>query len=441
MRARYLTYLSGPLLGLLLTLAGTAQAAPAIQHWQTANGVRAYFIPTSELPMVDIRIVFDAGSARDAGQAGLASLTNRLLADGAGNLNADQIADIFASRGALLGYGSARDMAWVSLRSLSDEDLLAPAVNTVALMLKAPTFGETGFNRERDRMVTDVRQQDQEPDDIAEKKFYAAVYGKHPYASPPDGTEQSLHALTRQQVVDLHKRYYVARNAVLAIVGALTREQAQALAETLVSGLPAGEPAPPLPQVADMTAEDDVTVNFPSTQTHLRLGQPGQSRHDPDYFPLYVGNHVLGGSGLVSRLSKSIREKRGLSYSVFSYFVPMRRLGPFVLGLQTKNAQADEAMKLLRENLARFVSEGPTDEELTASKKNIVGGFPLRIDSNSELVEYLAMIGFYGLALDYLDTFTTHVEQVTREQIRDAFERRIHPDKLAVIRVGEIKKD
>jgi zinc protease len=166
------------------------------------------------------------------------------------------------------------------------------------------------------------------------------------------------------------------------------------------------------------------------------MGGPGMSRRDPDYFSLYVGNHILGGGGLVSRLNEEIREKRGLSYSVYSYFSPMRRKGPYVLGLQTRNDQVGQALEIARETVKRFIKEGPTAEELEAAKKNITGGFPLRIDSNAEIVEYIAMIGFYGLPLDYLDTFSANVEAVTREQIRDAFRRRVVPDRMVTVVVG-----
>jgi zinc protease len=428
------------LFGTLLLATGTVQAVPKIQHWQTTHGARVYFVPAPDIPMVDVRVVFDAGGARDDAYPGLANLTNRLLADGAGNLDANQVAESFETRGAQLGYGSARDMAWVSLRSLSDPKLLQPALETLALMLRLPTFGEAGFKRERDRMLTAVRQQRYEPDEITEKRFYAAAYGQHPYASPPEGTDQSLQALTRDQVKAFHARYYVAGNAIVAIVGALTRPQAEALAAAVMGSLPRGEPAPMLPEVPILNGESLVAVAFPSSQTHVRMGQPALTRDDPDYFPLSVGNHVLGGGGLVSRINRVIREERGLSYSVYSYVTPMRCQGPFAMALQTKNAQADEAIELLRQNLRRFVNEGPTEKELEAAKQNIIGGFPLRIDSNAELVDYLTVIGFYHLPLDWLETYTTRVAQVTREQVRDAFKRRIHPERLVVVRVGEHSK-
>ncbi|MGB5736263.1 MAG: pitrilysin family protein, partial [Thiohalocapsa sp.] len=233
-----------------------------------------------------------------------------------------------------------------------------------------------------------------------------------------------------------HQRYYVAANATIAIVGALNRSQAEQLANRITAGLPQGEAAAPLPEVSDPSDGGSVQIEFPSSQTHLYAGQPGMSRGDPDYFPLYVGNHILGGSGLVSILMHEVRETRGLSYSVYSYFAPMAERGPMILGLQTKNTQADEARGVLLDTLQRFVDEGPTDEELEAAVKNITGGFPLRIASNAKVVQYLAMLGFYDLPLDYLDRFQGRVSAVTKEQVRDAYQRRVHPDRLAVVQVG-----
>ena len=166
------------------------------------------------------------------------------------------------------------------------------------------------------------------------------------------------------------------------------------------------------------------------------MGAPGMRRGDPDYFPLYVGNHVLGGGGLVSRLHEEVREQRGLSYSVNSYFSPMEQNGPYLLSLQTRNDQVDEALAVMRETLEEFVDKGPTEKELIASKKNITGGFPLRIESNSKILDYITMIGFYDLPLDYLETFNASVMAVTREQIVDAYQRRVSPDTMVTIIVG-----
>ncbi len=427
------------LLGALALLSNVAQAGPAIQHWQTQNGARVYFVPAPELPMVDVRAVFDAGSARDEGRNGLAALTGAMLAEGvkttAGELNADEIAERFAALGARFDAGADRDRTSVSLRSLTELTLLQPALDLMAQVLRAPSFPAAGFERERNRMLVGLRQQEQSPGDIASKNFYKALYADHPYATDPSGTEQAVSKLTREDVAAFHARYYVARNALVAIVGALSRAQAEALAEQVAGGLPSGESAPALAPVAPQ-APQTVSLPHPSSQTHILLGQTGMSRADPDFFPLLVGNHILGGNGLVSRISNEVREKRGLSYSAYSYFAPMRAAGPFILGLQTQNEKADEALQVLRDTLSAFVVNGPSEKELKAAKQNLTGGFALRLDSNSKLLDHLAVIGFYGLPLDYLDTYTKHVEQVTLAQIKDAFQRRIKPERMVTVIVG-----
>jgi len=205
----------------------------------------------------------------------------------------------------------------------------------------------------------------------------------------------------------------------------------------LVAHLPKGAPAEKLPKVANLNEQETIKLAHPSTQTHILLGQPGMKRGDPDYFALYVGNHILGGNGLVSRLSNEIREKRGLAYSTYSYFLPMRKDGPFQIGLQTRNDQAEEALKVVRETLNNFIENGPTDEELNASKKNITGGFPLRISSNQKILGYIGMIGFYDLPLDYLDTFNEKIQAVSADDIKDAFKRRVHPDTMVTVLVGQ----
>lgn len=427
------------LLGALALLANVAQAGPAIQHWQTQNGARVYFVPAPQLPMADVRVMFDAGSARDADKNGLAALTGAMLAEGVktatGELNADEIAERFAALGARFGAGADRDSASVSLRSLTEGKLLQPALDLMAEVLRAPSFPAAAFERERNRMLVGLRQQEQSPGDSASKNFYKALYADHPYAGEPGGNEQSVSKLTREDAAAFHARYYVAQNAVVAIVGALSRADAEALAEQVVGSLPSGERAPTLPAVAPQVPQT-IRIPHPSAQTHILLGQIGMSRDDPDYFPLLAGNHILGGNGLVSRISNEVREKRGLSYSAYSYFAPMRVAGPYTLGLQTRNDKADEALQVLRDTLSTFVTKGPSEKELKAAKQNISGGFALRLDSNSKLLDYLALIGFYNLPLDYLDTYARHVEQVTLAQIKDAFQRRIKPEQMVTVIVG-----
>jgi zinc protease len=427
-----------------LLLAGFAPgllALPQIQTWTTGNGARVYFVPAPQLPMVDVRVVFDGGSARDGSQPGRALLTNALLAEGAGRLDADGIADAFDRVGADFSNDSLRDMTLVGLRTVTDPKLMTQAVETAALVLNEPTFPRDALERERQRLLVAMRAKEQSPEEIADRRFFTALYGDHPYAHRPIGDEQSVRALTRDDLIAHYRTYYVGRNAVVAIVGALDRNGAERLAEQLVGRLPAGAAAPalpPVPPVPPTAKASRIDIVFPSTQTHILMGQTGMRRDDPDYFPLYVGNFILGGSGLVSRVSDEVREKRGLAYSAYSGFTPMRLEGPFTLGLQTATANTPQALQVLRDTLEKFEREGPTDKELIAAKKNITGGFPLAFDSNSEIVGFLALIGFYGLPLDYLDTYTRNVESVTVAQIRDAFRRRIHPEAMVTVTVGAV---
>ena len=419
----------------LVALNALAVAAPQVQSWQTAKGAKVMYVHAPEIPMVDVRMVFDAGSARDGDQPGLAVFTNAVLDQGAGDWDADQIAERLEDQGVEMGNGALRDMAWYSVRSLTEPKALAVALDTLAAVVARPHFATPDVERVRQQMQVGLRQSLQSPGTVAQRLFYRTVYGAHPYAHDPSGDPETLAAIGIDRLRAFHQRHYVARNAVIAIVGAVTREQAAAIAEQLTADLPAGEHAPPLPP-PPQPSNAEVREDFPSSQTHIYIGQPGMARHDPDYFPLYVGNHVFGGSSLVSLLGEEVRNKRGLSYSVYSYFAPMRAAGPFLMSAQTKNAQAPEAIAVMRDTLRRFITDGPTREELDAAKRNITGGFPLDIASNKKIVEYIAMMGFYDYPLDWLETLVAKVEAVTAEQVRDAFQRRIHPALLAAVVVG-----
>jgi len=421
---------------LWLAASPVVSAMPAIQHWVTDNGARVYFVAAPELPMVDINITFAAGSVRDDGHAGLADMTSTLLDMGAAGLSADEIASRAESLGAQLSTGSARDMAWIRLRSLSDAEHLQPALKLLAEVINRPDFNKADFERERERALVSIRHSEQSPATVAEYTFFRSAYGDHSYATRPGGTLESVGALQLDQIKAFYKRYYVARNAVFSIVGDLDRKAAERLAKQVIGQLPAGKRAPPVAPVAALTDAVEQRVYHPSTQTHVLMGAPGMHRGDPDYFTLYVGNHVLGGGGLVSRLNEEVREQRGLSYSVSSYFTPMEQDGPFLVSLQTRNDQVDDAMAVMRETLQEYVEKGPAEKELVDAKKNITGGFPLRIASNSDILDYLNVIGFYDLPLDYLEVFNGKVMAVTRAQIIDAFKRRVHPETMVTIIVG-----
>ncbi len=412
-------------------------ATPEIQSWKTENGARVLFVPATEIPMLDVRIVFDAGSARDDGLSGLAVLTNGLLSEGAAGKTSQQIAEAFESVGAEIEYDASRDMALVGVRSLTESRYLSSAIESLKQVLTQPDFPLGAYQRELNRMKVAVNAREQSPAALAAVAFNKAVFAEHPYASPTAGTEQSLEKLSMDDVRAFYKKYYVANNATVAIVGNVERRQAEEIVKALVSALPAGEKAAALPAVEPLTEAQKIVIDYPSAQTHIFVGQPGMKRGDDDYFSLYVANHPFGGSGFSSRLVEVIREEHGLAYSVYSYFSPLREKGVFAMGMQTKTEQTSQALSLLDQELKKYVENGPREQELADSISNITGSFPLNIDSNSKLLEYIAMIGFYDLPMDYLDQFIANVRAVDVDKVNDALTRRVDPDKMVTVIVGK----
>jgi zinc protease len=424
--------------GVILFVFGTnAFAAAQIENWQSEKGSRVYFVKTDTLPMVDIQVIFDAGSARDGEKFGLSSLTTNLLDSGAGKWNAEDIAQRFESVGANFGTNSSIDNASVTLRTLTEKPLFDKAIDTMRVILSNPTFVKNDFAREKNRTLAALKQREESPADLANLTFYKAIYGEHPYGHPNLGTLQTVEKFTEKDVRHFYKTYFSASNAIVVIVGNLSKDDAEKTANLLTSDLPQGEKPAPLPDVPALTKATTQNLDFPSTQTHVLVGLTGTYRKDPDYFALYVGNHILGGGSLVSKLFDEVREKRGLAYSASSGFMPLLKNGVFVASLQTRNDQTSQALEVLNQTLSDFVKNGVTDTELMAAKNNIVGGFPLKFDSNKELVNYVSMIGFYQMPLDYLDTFQQNIQNVTKEQIADAFKRRVDLNLLQTVTVGK----
>jgi zinc protease len=423
---------------LLAAAAAPARAILPIQHWQAASGARVYFVENHDLPMLDVSVEFPAGSAYDRPErAGTASLTNHLLQRGADGMSEEEIARRIAAVGAQLGGRFDADRAGLALRTLASERERREALGILARVLRAPEFPRDVLEREKVRYVAGLKEADLKPDVIAERTFFRLVYRAHPYALRSSGEVETVPKIAREDLLAFYRRHYAAPYAVVALVGAVTRAQAEAIAEELTAGLPqAAGPPPELPPVAPLAAAVTQRIRHPAEQAHILIGAPGMRRDDPDYFPLLVGNHILGGGGFVSRILDEVRQKRGLAYSAYSYFWPLGREGPFQIGMQTRRDQAEEALAVVRRTLREFLASGPTEEEVAAAKRNLIGGFPLRIDSNSKIHAQLATIGFYRLPLTYLEDYVKNVERVTAAQVRDAFRRRIDPERLVTVVVA-----
>lgn len=421
---------------LLLCLPLSVQAALPIQHWQTSEGARVYFVESRELPMLDIAVDFPAGSARDpAGKSGLAQLTHGLLDQGAGGLSETEIAHRLADVGAVLSGRLDRDRAGVILRTLSSAAEKNQALEILARVLQRPDFPQAVVKREKQRLIASVREAEADPGNVAGKAFYRALYGAHPYGRDPQGEAATIARLTRGDLQAFYRAHFSAPNAVISMIGDISRAEAEVIAGRLAAGLSRGAVVPALPAPTPATPSD-TRIAHPSTQSHVLLGVVGMARDEPDFFPLFVGNYVLGGGGFDSRLMREVRDKRGYAYSTSSYFLPMAVAGPFQLGLQTKLEQTDDALKVARDTLRQFIAEGPSEAELEQARSNLTGGFPLRIDSNKKILDYLALIGFYRLPLDYLETWIDQVNAVDAAAVKRAFARVIDPDRLAIVVVG-----
>jgi zinc protease len=408
-----------------------------IESWKTPNGAEVYFVQAPEIPMLDVRVVFDAGAARDGDLPGLANLTSAMLDEGAGIADVDAIARHFEGLGANLSSGAYRDMAVVSLRTLSDPQYRNPALNLFYDVVAQPTFPESSLERIRAQLLLSLQHEKQSPGALGQKAFFESLYGELPYGIPPNGTQDSLNRITTQALRQFHQQYYVASNMVIAIIGAIERTDAELIAIQLDKQLPVGSPATTLPKTTAPPAAQRNHLEFPSSQTHIMVGSLGVKRGDPDWFALYLGNEILGAGGFSSRLNQIIRQDNGLAYSVYSHFIPMASEGPFLINLQTRNDQTEQALSLLHDTLHTFVTEGPSEAELADAKRHILGSFPLQTASNSNIVDYLGMIGFYDLPLDYLETYTTNIEQVTAKDIKKAFQRVVNTEALLTVTVGQ----
>lgn len=425
----------------LMLLSSVALAVPRIHHWTLANGAKVYFVRARSVPMIDVNVAFDAGSARDPkGLHGLAMIVNSMIGQGAATLTTGEIDRGLDDVGALLGSSSGRDMAVVTLQTLSSRKMREPALRLMALALTHPSFPPSNLARKLREALLGLKLAKQSLSSVANQKFMKLIYPRYPYGAYPGGTAVDLKRIRRGNLESFYHRYYVGRNATIAIVGDVSVSVARGISRTIVGGLPAGTRPQPLPSVPELRHARVVRVRYPSVQTQILMGEPAIARGAPDYFPLLVGNYILGGDPLESRLAMELRQKHALSYTSYSYFYPMLERGPFVISVLTRNADRSLALKLTRHTLARFLASGPTAREVAMAKRYLTGSFPLHIDSDAKLVGYLTAIGFYHLPLDYLNRFIPNVEAVTQGEILRGFRNHVHPDRMVTLVVGGRKK-
>jgi zinc protease len=424
----------------LQSLAELQDKAPArrtlnIQNWTTAEGARVLFVEARELPMFDLRLTFAAGSSQDGGVPGLATLTNAMLNEGVPGKDVTAIAEGFEGLGADFSNGAYRDMAIAGLRSLSAREQREPALELFDQVIGQPTFPADSLARIKNQLLAGLEYEKQNPGKLAGKELFERLYGNHPYGHPSDGTEASIPAISLKQLRDFHQRAYAAGNTVIALVGDLSREEAEAIAAQVSASLPKG-PALPVIGPPQAPKAGHSHIDFPSAQTTMLLAQLGIRRGDPDYAALYLGNQILGGGGFGTRLMEEVREKRGLTYGVYSGFTAMQARGPFLINLQTRAELSEGTLELVQDIVSRYLAEGPTQKELDDAKRELLGSFPLSTASNEDIVGQLGSIGFYNLPLTYLQDFMDQVQALTVEQVKTAMAEHLKADDFVIVTAG-----
>jgi zinc protease len=426
----------------------SAQAILPIEQLDSFKGAKAYLVQTKALPMVDIEVSIDAGDRYDPnGKSGLADMTAALMnygvRDGKAVLTEAQIADEIADLGANIGLSVSGERAILRIRSLSRKDLRDRAVQLAAAMLSAPSYDPNIVEREKKRTMTSLLEAETKPEFVLEKRFKKSIYGSYPLAETP--SVKSVSTIGSADLKQFHKQFYRVDRMIVSIVGDVDRAQANEIVRGLLMRVPeSGAPIAKLPELAKSPVEPldkrEIQIPFDSQQAHIAMGMTAVARNNPDYFPLLVGNYILGGGGFVSRLMSEVREKRGLAYSVFSYFAPGQENGIFQAGLQTKNDQASLALEVMSSTIAKFIADGPTQAELLAAKSNLVNGYPLRIDNNRKLLDNVSSIAWNNLPLDTMEIWTKQVEAVSLEQVTNAFQKYLAMDRMKIVVLGAKNK-
>lgn len=406
-----------------------------VQTWSTAEGAKVLFVEARELPMFDMRLIFSAGSSQDGNTSGLALLTNAMLNEGVPGKDVGAIAQGFESLGADIGNGAYKDMAVVSLRSLSAVDKREPALKLFAEVVGKPTFPADSMARIKNQLLAGFEYQKQNPGKLASLELMQRLYGSHPYAHASEGNAKSVPTITLAQLKAFHAKAYAAGNVVIALVGDLSRSDAEAIAAQVSAALPKGPALAKIEQPTEPKASIG-HIEFPSSQTNLLLAQLGIDRDDPDYAAVSLGNQILGGGGFGTRLMSEVREKRGLTYGVYSGFSPMQARGPFMINLQTRAEMSEGTLKLVQDVLADYLKNGPTQKELDDAKRELAGSFPLSTASNADIVGQLGAMGFYNLPLSYLEDFMRQSQELTVEQVKAAMNKHLGVDKMVIVSAG-----
>ena len=429
------------LLACLVFLCGATLSEAGMTPKRTvlSNGMVLLTSEQRTLPMVSIELLVDAGSAHEsANQAGLANLTAKLLTYGTKGRSAVQINETLDFIGASLETGCGQDTASLSMTVLKKD--LTTGLDLLADILTQPTFPQAEIDRQKQAVIATIRANEENPGAVAAKAFAAALFPQSPYGRPVEGTEASVKSLQQKNLQDFFARYYRPNRTIIAIVGDVSEQEIAPLLSKALRGWAKDEPSAPPTAPANIGSPKLVRVNKELTQANIAMGHGGVARGNPDYYAIQVMNYILGGGGFSSRAMDSIRNERGLAYSVYSFFAAEKSHGTFEFVMQTKNETATEAIRIATDEMRRIREQLVSDQELNDAKDYLIGSFPLRFDTNRKVASFLAQVEYFEIGLDYPDRYPNLIRGVTREDVLRVARQYLQPDKLITVIVGNLQK-
>ncbi len=412
---------------------------PIGKRYVLKNGMILLVKENHSLPMVTIGMIIRAGSVMEPyKKAGLAHLTAGLLTKGAAGMSAMDISGKIDFIGASLGVGGSTDYAAAHLTVLKKD--LDTGFSLLSKVLIQPAFAQAEIDRMKKDIKAGILREEQSPGYVAQKAYQKMVFGgESPYGRPVEGTAASLDAITRNDIVAFHKDFYVPNNCIMAVVGDITPAEAKGLVDKYMAAWKQKKvPKPSIP-APPKTALRRKNINRDVTQATILMGHVGVARDNPDYYKLYVMNYILGGGGFVSRILNTIRDNMGLAYNAYSYFDARKYSGAYTVGMQTKNDTAVKAMTETLKIIKNMKAAPVSDKELSDAKDFIYGSFAQKMDTDSKMADLLAQVEFYGLGLNYFEVYYDGIHNVTKEDVLDVAKKYLHPDKMDIIVVGNLK--
>jgi zinc protease len=420
-------------------LAVPAVAAIVPKRTVLPNGMVLLTSEQKSLPIVSIQLLVDAGARYDAPkQEGLANLTAKLLTYGTQRRSAVQISETLDFIGANLSADCGNDVANVSLTILKKD--LNTGLELLAEVLTSATFPDDEIERQKQSVLALIRAREENPGEIAERKFADLLYPESRYGKPVEGMESTVRSIQQKSLKEFYVRHYRPNRAIMAVVGDVSQQEVTQAINRAFRSWNKGQPADPPVTPSKVGSARTFVINKALTQANIVIGHEGVRRSNPDYYAIQVMNYILGGGDFSSRLMESVRNQRGLAYSVYSYFGAEKSHGVFELVMQTKNETAQEAIKIGQEEIRRIREQAVTAEELNDAKDYLTGSFPLRLDTNQKVAAFLAQVEHFELGLDYPERYPDLIRKVTAEDVQRVAKQYLQPEKLITVIVGALKK-